>query len=94
MESPTMKKVVSGLLVLLCGFFLLTASTAEAETRPTLRVGYTSMPGYLSRDYKYHYKGVAYEYLRQLPLILASPSSTSLAPKKKTPCACRSAQLT
>lgn len=70
MKSPTMKKVVSGLLVLLCGFFLLTASTVAAETPPTLRVGYTSMPGYLSRDYKYHYKGVAYEYLEAIATYL------------------------
>ena len=70
MDSPKKQPFLYCLCVLLCGFFLLTAATAQADPRPTLRVGYTSIPGYLSRDYQHHYKGVAYEYLEALATYL------------------------
>ena len=70
MDSLKKQTYLHCLCVILCGFFLLTVSTAQAAPRPTLRVGYTGIPGYIARDYQQRYKGVAYEYLEALATYL------------------------
>ncbi len=63
-----MKRLFLALIALLCLLAAapLPSAAADEATVPTYRVGYISVPGFLTKDADGHYRGSGYEYLEQL----------------------------
>lgn len=61
-----MKRLLA-LALLLCSLLCSTMSVYAADG-PTYRVGYISVPGFLTKDPSGHYRGTGYEYLEQLSI--------------------------
>ena len=65
-----MKRLFLALFVLLCllASAPLPRAAADEPAVPTYRVGYISVPGFLTKDADGHYRGSGYEYLEQLAI--------------------------
>ena len=59
------KRAFLAAILLALGFLLPCASTAEADT-PVLRVGYTDVPGYISKGKDGYFRGFLYDYLEAI----------------------------
>ena len=61
------KRAFLAAILLALGFLLPCASTAEADT-PVLRVGYTDVPGYISKGEDGYFRGFLYDYLEAISI--------------------------
>ncbi len=61
------KRAFLAAILLALGFLLPCASTAEADT-PVLRVGYTDVPGYISKGEDGYFRGFLYDYLEAVAI--------------------------
>ena len=61
------KRAFLAAILLALGFLLPCASTAEADT-PVLRVGYTDVPGYISKGEDGYFRGFLYDYMEAIAI--------------------------